>query len=205
MKTQLILGAAALALAACGGSGKKAEGNAAAGGNAARSAGEKGAAAAGPSGSAGSGGSARGVSLQPGEWETMIESVEIEAPGMPKQVRDMMAKAMGGNRMTITHCVTPQEANRPNGNLFSGKKDANCTYKDFNMAGGRLHGSMTCTGQPGQGSMTMAMDGQFSPQNYTVSEKMVTDAGGSKMTINARVSGRRVGACTADTKEGVKR
>lgn len=192
VKTYLALSAGLIALAACGGPEKKEGGNAS---------GE--AAAAGGSGSDGgalAGGSAT-LRLEPGEWETIVESVSVEAPNMPQQARDMMAKAMGGSKMSVRHCVTPEEANRPSGDLFSGRKDGNCTSKDFSVSGGRVQGTITCN-DPQAGAVNLVMDGRFDPRSYTVSQTMKTDAAGQTMTIKSRVSGRRVGECSAATKEG---
>ncbi len=201
MKTRLILGAAALALAACGSSGGDKAGE---GGNDSASVGaaNQSAAAKAPSSAAPSGGNGGGGDfIQPGEWETKVESMEVDAPGMPQGVKDMMTDAMGSMKTTIRDCVTPEEAKRPNADMFAGKDKGNCTASDFSMSGGRMRGTISCPAGNGQpGSMTMVMDGQFSPQSYTVNQNMTTDAGGSKMTIKARVSGRRVGECTAATK-----
>jgi len=200
MKTRLILGAAALALASCGSSGGDKAGE---GGNGSASVGaaNRSAAAEAPSTAAPSGGGGGGDFIQPGEWETKVESMEVDAPGMPQGVKDMMADAMGSMKTTIRDCVTPEEAKRPNADLFAGKDKGNCTSSDFSMSGGRMRGTISCPAGDGQpGSMTMVMDGQFSPQSYTVNQNMTTDAGGSKMTIKARVSGRRLGECTAATK-----
>jgi Protein of unknown function (DUF3617) len=190
MKTRLILGAAALALAGCGSSQKPAGGNAA---------GDSVSTPSGSASAAGAGAAGGGNLIRPGEWETKVETVEVDAPGMPAQVKQMMANAMGGSKMTVRDCVTPEEARRPNADLFAGKDRGNCTSKDFSMSGGRLRGTISCPAGNGRtGSMTMAMDGRFGPDSYTVSQNITTDAAGSKMTIKARVTGRRVGECAKE-------
>ena len=199
MKTQLILGAAALALAGCGGERKEAGGNVSADAAAANQS----AAAEAPSPRGDGGGASGGDLIQPGEWEIQVAAIEVDAPGMPQQVKDMMAKSIGGSQSTIHDCVTPEQARRPRPDLFAGKNEGNCTSSDFSMSGGRLRGTISCPAPAGQaGSVTMVMDGQFSPQSYTATNTMTTDVGGSKMTIKARVSGRRVGECSAATGKG---
>jgi hypothetical protein len=192
MKTQWMLGAALLALAGCGG-GHKDGGNATADGTSPT--------ASASAAATGSGGGS--VQIQPGEWETKIESVEVDAPGLPPQAKDMLARAMGGSKTTVRNCVTPEQARRPDADMFSGKGRGNCKSSDFSISGGHMHGTVSCPAGEGRlGSMTMVMDGQFSPQGYSVSQNMTTDAGGTKMTIKSRVTGKRVGECSDATKEG---
>jgi hypothetical protein len=180
MKTQLILGAAALALAACGSSGKN-------GGNGSS-------AVAGGSGSGG----VSGVSLEPGEWEMKTEVVNVSAEGLPAGIAEGM-KAQAAS--TTRTCMTPEEAKGPKGDMFSGNQ-SNCKSEGFSWSGGRISGKTVCTGTGGAGRTEMAMDGHYSAQNIDMTMKSKTDLAGKAMTMEMRVSGRRVGECTAGTKEG---
>jgi hypothetical protein len=187
MKTQMILGAAALALAACGSSGGDKAGSG------------KGSAASGGGGSAGSGGAASGVSLQPGEWEIKTEVVNVKVEGLPEGVADgMKAKAGGSNRT----CMTPEEAKGPSADVFAKNNPANCKSEGFSWSGGRIQGKTTCTGAGGSGKTVMTMDGRYSPQSIDMTMKSQTDMMGKAMTMEMRVLGKRVGECTAATKEG---
>ena len=178
MKTKLILGAAALALAACGSSDKS-------GGNG--------------SAAAGGGSSASGLSLQPGEWEMKTEVVNVAAEGLPPG----MAEGMKASAATTTRtCMTPEEAKGPKGDLFAGDKSGNCKSEGFSWSGGRIKGKTTCTGQGGAGKTVMTMDGRYSPESIDMTMKSETDLAGKAMTMEMRVSGRRIGECTAATKEG---
>ena len=176
MKTYLILGAAALALAACGKSG---------GGNE----------------SSGSGGGllGGGVSLQPGEWEMKMEVVNVTAEGLPPGMVDGMKKAAGTTSRT---CMTPEEAKGPKGDIFTGDKSGNCKSEGFSWSGGKIKGKTTCTGQGGTGNTVMTMDGSYGGQNIDMTMKSETDLAGKPMTMEMRVTGRRVGECSAATKEG---
>jgi hypothetical protein len=193
MKTRLILGAAALALAACGSSGgdKAGEG----GGNGS-------AAATGSGGSDGggvSGGSGSAVSLQPGEWEMKMEVVNVKVEGLPEGVADGMKSQAGGINRT---CMTPEEAKAPKGDIFAGDKSANCKSEGFKWEGGRIEGKTTCAGQGGTGQTVMTMDGRYTPQSIDMTMKSDTEMMGKAMTMEMRVSGKRVGECTAATKGG---
>jgi hypothetical protein len=177
MKMHLILGVAVLALAACGKSG---------GGNES--------AAAGGGGSA----SAAGVSLQPGEWEMKTEVVNVAAEGLPAGIAEGM-KAQAAS--TTKTCMTPEEAKGPKGDIFAGK-DSNCKSESFSWSGGKIKGKTVCSAGGGSGKTEMEMDGTYSAQNIDMTMKTKTDLAGKAMTMEMRVQGRRVGECTAGSKEG---
>lgn len=184
MKTGLILGAAALALAACGSSG-----------------GEKGAGNGSTAEAQGGGGSGSGsgVNLQPGEWEMKMDVVNVKVEGMPEGVADAMKKEGGKPSRT---CMTPEEAKGPSADMFTKDNPANCKSEGFSWSGGRIQGKTVCEGQGGAGKTQMTMDGRYTPQSIDMTMKSETDMMGKAMTMEMRLSGRRVGECTAATKEG---
>jgi hypothetical protein len=196
MKTQMILGAAALVLAACGSSGgDKADG--AGNGTAASESG--GSAASGTGGSGGSGsGSAGAVNLQPGEWEMNMEVVNVKVEGLPEGVADAMKKEGKASRT----CMTEEEAKGPKADMFTKDNASNCKSESFTWSGGRIQGKTTCEGQGGAGKTQMTMDGRYTPQSIDMTMKSETDMMGKAMTMEMRLSGKRVGECTAATKEG---
>ena len=177
MKTKLMMTAAALALAACGSSDK--------GGNGTEA----------PA----AGGGASGVSLQPGEWEMKMEVVDVKAEGLPAGMAEGMKKSASSSSRT---CMTPEEAKGPKGDIFAGDKSGNCKSEGFKWEGGRIKGKTTCPGQGGTGQTVMTMDGSYSPQSIDMTMKSETDLMGKPMTMEMRVSGKRVGECSASTKGG---
>lgn len=177
MKTHLILSAAVLVLAACGKSGGGNETSPAAGGGSA---------------------AASGVNLQPGEWEMKTEVVNVSAEGLPAGIADGM-KAQASS--TTKTCMTPEEAKGPKGDIFAGK-DSNCKSEGFSWSGGTIKGKTVCTGTGGAGKTEMEMDGKYSAQSIDMTMKSKTDLGGKAMTMEMRVQGKRIGECTAATKEG---
>lgn len=180
MKTQLILSAAILALTACGSSGKG-DGNG----------------SATASGGSGSGG-VFGVSLQPGEWEMKTEVVNVKAEGMPPGMAEGMKQSASSTTRT---CMTPEDAKGPKGDLFTGDKSGNCKSEGFSWAGGKISGKTTC-GSDASGRTVMTMDGQYSAQNIDMTIKSATNVAGREVAMEMRMSGRRVGECSAGTKEG---
>ncbi|HYW17399.1 MAG TPA: DUF3617 domain-containing protein [Allosphingosinicella sp.] len=197
MKTQAILCAAVLTLAACGSSGGDKAGEAAGGnGSAAAAQGGGGERAAG-SGSASASGSP--VNLQPGEWEMKMEVVNVKVEGLPEGAADGMKSQAGGINRT---CMTPEEAKAPKGDVFTGDKAGNCKSEGFKWEGGRIAGKTICEGQGGTGRTVMNMDGRYTPQSIDMNMKSETEMMGKAMTMEMRLTGRRVGECTAATKGG---
>jgi hypothetical protein len=183
-KTLAVLGLA-LALGACGKSGNSASGNAAAAGNAAE-----------PTATAQSGAAAAAgnIQLNPGEWETTSEMQMAGLGNVPPEA----AQAMKGlsRKTTTRHCLTPERARNPGGEMFSGKQQEGCSKQGFTFAGGRVQGSMTCKDPRGMSS-TVTMDGQYGGDNFDVTMKMTASGEGRNMTWSAHTIGRRVGACPA--------
>jgi hypothetical protein len=193
MKPQTIAAAAAalaLSLAACGkggtGSGQAAaNGSAPAAGNASASASTPVTAPAG-----------EGLKLRPGRYET---AMEMKVSGLPPEV----AKAMTGTKMTSKSCITPEEANRPSGQMFGGDKAQGCKSQNMAYAGGRIHGSMTCPARNGGGASEFSMDGTYSAEAFDIRTRIVAHGAGSQaMTMEGHTVGRRIGECTGDGKDG---
>ena len=177
MKTILTMTAAALALAACG-SADKGDGNGTA---------------------AASGGSGSSVSLRPGEWEMKMEVVEVAAEGLPPGMAEGMKKSASSSSRT---CMTPEEAKGPKGDIFAGDKSGHCKSEGFKWEGGRIEGKTVCPGQGGTGQTEMTMAGTYNPESIDMTMKTKTDLMGKPMTMEMRVSGKRVGECSAATKAG---
>jgi hypothetical protein len=162
-----------LALAACGKSGDR---------NGSKSGG----------GSAAAGGASGPVSIQPGEWEMTYETVNVTGAGLPPAY----AATMKGHKVTKRDCITPEEAARPM-KMMETQKDGNCNYSGFNIANGRIQGTISCGGGKTPAKMTMTMNGQYDGQNYAYTSTMTTEGQGMNMTIESRAAAHRVGECPA--------
>ncbi|WP_326525498.1 DUF3617 domain-containing protein [Sphingomonas sp.] len=139
------------------------------------------------------------VKMEPGKWETRVTIDSAEAPGMPPQAAAMMKQQMAsGTGQVHTSCVTKEMAEKPTGELFSGKDNGECRYDRFSMAGGRIDAVMTCSpaGQPDAVKMTTS--GDFAATEYKVGNVMeMAVPGAGKMTVRSTVAGKRLGACDA--------
>ena len=136
------------------------------------------------------------VQLQPGQWEVTVETVDVQAPSMPQEA----VAAMRGQKNTDLKCLTPEQVSRATADFFTGDEDSNCDAANFSAAGGRISGTMTCTGgEDMPGDATIAMDGRYSAESYDITQTMTTGAGQGGMQIRNRLTGRRVGECSPDS------
>lgn len=135
------------------------------------------------------------VKLKPGQWESTVEILSVDGAGMPPAALAMMK----GHKTTSRSCITPEQAERPNAALLAGRKDNRCSYQDWSMAGGRMHGTITCAGEGGRGKMTMTMDGSYGADSYDVSTQMASAGmpGGMSMTMKSHSTSKRIGDCPA--------
>lgn len=132
--------------------------------------------------------------MEPGRWEATNEILSASAPGLPEEA----LKQMVGQKTTVTNCVTPEQAARPSANFLAAQKNSNCTYQDFSMEGGRMTGTMTCSGGQVPGQMVMKMDGEYGPRSYAMNMEMNASGlpAGMTMAVKARTTGRRLGDCS---------
>ena len=185
------IGAAALALAACGGgNGDKAAGNEAA---SPRGGGGEGNAAGGARAGAGAGGGA-GAAMQPGEWEITTEVTGLEAPNLPAG----MSKSAMPPPTTTRVCLTAEQVAQPATGVASGglTNQAGCRTENESASGGRIESNVQCEA-PGGGRVRVATTGQTGASSFAFEQRTEVSAGGTNMTTRSRVSGRRLGDCPA--------
>ena len=130
--------------------------------------------------------------IDPGLWELSSEVVEVSAPDLPREVRNRMV----GPRSRLRHCITPEQAARPDVNFLAGRSGSDCSYRDFRLEGERLRGTMTCP------NATATMDGRYGPRAYDLRMEMESPVpGGATMTLQVRARGRWIGDCEQEEPE----
>jgi hypothetical protein len=134
--------------------------------------------------------------VNPGRWEQKATLVSIDAPGMPPEAKAMMGRAMGEAQVHDV-CLTEEQARRPREDFFAGA-DKNCRYEHFNWGGGKIDLKLNC--KHPQATQTMALVGEYEPNNYTMNMTATNVGGGpaGDMVMKMRVEARRVGPCTAE-------
>ena len=124
--------------------------------------------------------------IAPGLWELSSEVIEVRAPDLPREVRNRMV----GPRTRLRHCITPEQAARPDANFLAARRDQACAYRDFSVRDGRIRGEMTCP------DATTTMSGRYGPNGYDMLMEMQSPVpGGALMTLEVRARGRRIGPC----------
>jgi hypothetical protein len=136
--------------------------------------------------------------IDPGKWRQTVALLEIEAPGMPPEAKQMMQQAMGKAQVHEV-CLTEEEAKSPKEDFFSGA-DKNCRYEHFKWGDGKIDLKLNC--KHPNATQTMVMTGSYSPQEYTMTMTATNEGAGpmEQMTMKMRVDARRVGDCTGDEK-----
>lgn len=138
------------------------------------------------------------VKITPGLWEATNIIESVRAPMLPDEVKGRME----GRRTTVRNCITPEQAARPNAAFLTAQENSQCSYRDFSMRNGRMQGMMTCQGGALPGEMRMEMEGRYGPESYDVAMDMeAAGLPGGAMTIKARTTGRRIGACDGETEQ----
>lgn len=130
-----------------------------------------------------------GMRIEPGLWQVSSEVVDVRAPDLPHEVRQRMI----GPRRRMRHCITPEQAARPDANFLAARPGSACVYRDFRVRGGRLSGRMTCP------EASASMRGSYGPRAYDLRMEMESPmANGATMTLELRSRGRRIGDCGED-------
>lgn len=133
------------------------------------------------------------TTLAAGQWETTTEVTQLTKldPGAPK------IDTPAGTKASFTSCLPEADRKKPAAALFAGTADK-CEYKDFYMARGRLNATLSCTRDGLQGNVLHSIDGSNDADSFegerSTSTQLVTDG---DVRIIAKISGRRVGECTA--------
>ncbi|MBX3561124.1 MAG: DUF3617 domain-containing protein [Sphingomonas sp.] len=131
------------------------------------------------------------AALQPGEWETTVEILRMEMPGMPA---GMPAPAIPAT--TTRHCVTPEEAAQPPAEFFAGNPDNSaCQRENFTIGNGRVSGIIICSVEGT--TVRSEMEGQFSSTGFEMTSRTQTTAQDMTMNGETRIRSQRVGDCAA--------
>lgn len=180
MRKFLIVGLAALAIAACSNKDADADGDGKVSDAEAKA-------------EMSSGGA---MAMKPGQWEVKISFNKVEAPDMPEKVAAQIKSQMGKG-MTEQSCMTKEQAEKPGGDFFGAPPQANCTFDTLDRSGNNMKVAMTC--KPAANIIVKSkMDGTFAAETYSMNIEQSTEGmpmGAIKMI--GTIKGKRVGDCPA--------
>lgn len=130
---------------------------------------------------------------EPGKYELTMELVKVEAPGAPPQVAQMMGGMM--NR-TDEFCLTPEMAEQGFAESFKENQRDGCNVDAFTLDGGAMDMKMSCSGEDGNGAMSIAMKGDVTPTTSDMTMQMdgaIPQMGDIQMVLSYKQ--RRIGDC----------
>ncbi|MES2445296.1 MAG: DUF3617 domain-containing protein [Pseudomonadota bacterium] len=137
---------------------------------------------------------AGGITFKAGEWETDVEVLEVEIPGMPAAMAEKM-KNSPERFKKHKYCMTAEEAQQGGGGLFTGDEKSKCKVDKFVMNGGHIEQTVSCPDPSGKVGMTMSTSGTYTAESMKGTATMDMSAMGMKMKAN--ISSKRVGDCPA--------
>ncbi len=193
MRTALLVTAAALTLAGCGGSG---------GTNATSSTTTTSSSSVTPGGTTEaktesttttSSGmpSAASLGIRPGKWENRVEILDMKVEGMPPQMAAAMQKGIADRKPQIgTSCLSAEEAAK--GPAAAMLDKMHCSFTKSDTAGGHIATEMVCN-MP-NGKLTASGDGVYTPTSYSV-DGHGSMTGRMGMSMHTRTTGKWLGEC----------
>ena len=130
---------------------------------------------------------------EPGQYQATMEVLEIDIPGGPEGTADMMRGRMSS---TVTkYCLSEEDVEKGFEEIARQSQEGECQFSRFDVSDGSFDGQMVCN-VPGQGSMTMTMQGQGTPTSSTVDMTMEGNFGGmGDTTMRMRATHERLGDC----------
>ena len=138
--------------------------------------------------------------LQPGQYSVAMEMVRFDVPGMPPEQAQMMRQMMAGvSAQTQSQCITQADSERSLEDMYKRLGEGNCTMDDFDIAGNRMIGAMTCSGGAGRSS-TIRINGEMgTTASDTTLVMALTDPQlpQGRGEVEMRVRMNRTGECAA--------
>lgn len=174
----------AVLLASCSGSGDERSGNGDAGGNGTM-----------PSTAEVQRRTSNIVRPQPGQYRTTVEVLEVDVPGMPSNMKQMMKGAMGDNSSS-EYCLTKADVDKGFEEMARRSQQGDCESERFDIEGGRFDAAMTCKVDGGQTvHMTMTGTGSETSSDMTMTMAMRVPGMGEG-TVRMKSHSERIGGCS---------
>jgi hypothetical protein len=138
------------------------------------------------------------LKLDPGEWEMKVETLDVQASGVPQET----VRGQIGNIQKFKVCVTDEQGTNPGQVFLKGMDEANCAASKMTVGDGKVDAVISCPvpNQP-KGQMRTTLTGTYLPDSYgldmtSVMEGLPNDV---SVTVKSRNSGQRLGTCPPDS------
>jgi hypothetical protein len=138
--------------------------------------------------------------LPAGQWEMTREVTKVTQ-------RDESAPAIKeteGSKSTINSCLAEADGKRPQPAFFVGE-EMDCTSRDVYIARGRANVTLACKMAGIPGEIATIVNGTYTADAFEGTATTETSlVGEGDVKIDAKLTGRRTGECTAAPAEGEK-
>lgn len=132
--------------------------------------------------------------ISAGQWETVTEVTDFASADDGSPAIDTPK----GTRISNSVCVAAGEEKKPPAMLLAGAPEYSCKYGNHYMSGGTLNSELDCTREGVRGQVLMGVDGSYTADTFEANQSLTTYLPGTgDVRINAKVTGRRTGECSA--------
>lgn len=144
---------------------------------------------------------AEAIKFSAGEWENKVEIIDVKfddskLPPEAKGMSGAIVKQMVGQVQTTKNCLTEEEAKKPGADFLAGAENDECTYKTFDLSGGKINADIACKGKEAGQEGNIKLTGNYTSTSYEMEMGMVMSSGQmGAMTIKAKNSAKRIGEC----------
>lgn len=144
---------------------------------------------------------AGGTGFRPGKWETTVQTVSIDIPGMDPAMKKQMTDTMLNKTQTMASCITEEQSKSPPAEVIA-RTQGRCKYESFTMKDGKIDGTLVCPAQGMGNEMKMRIAGTFTGESFAIENEMsATAPNGPPMHIKGKTTGTRIGDCTEAEKK----
>ncbi len=135
--------------------------------------------------------------LTAGNWKNTMTMTRFDIPGAPPAVAQR-AQGMLGKGQSSEACMNAAQARAGVRDFSSSMQQGDCKMEDFTQGGGKMSGTMVCTGSSGFGAPEMKMDGSYAPDKVSMTlsgEVSDSKLPGGKANIEMTIVSERTGDC----------
>ncbi len=130
---------------------------------------------------------------EPGKYSTTMEMIEIDMPGAPDAVKNMMGSMMN---QTTEYCLTPEMAEKGWEESIKDGQNGECDVTTFTLDDGEVDMKMACEVEGGAGAMAIEMSGDVTSTTSDLTMSMngsVPQMGEVSMKMGFKQ--KRIGDC----------
>jgi len=139
---------------------------------------------------------------EPGQYQTKVELLAFEVPGLPPEQAEKMKSMMGNvGGQQASYCLTEEDAKKgfeeSVRKMSQGQGGLDCKFAEFDVDGGRLAAEMTCATAQGVTS-TMTLDGSATSNSTSMTMDIKQKAAmipGGEMRMKMKMDSKRTGDC----------